>query len=81
MRQYEVEILPTSYVFQPGHRLRVDLAGGVTLAPGQTAPQGPGKNPHAADVTILQTPDRPAQVTLPVIGTGRFPTEPASVTK
>lgn len=76
IREYQVEVQPTSYVFQEGHRLRVDIAGGAEPTEDQTAPQGPGKNPAASEVTIYQSAEYAAELSLPVIGTGKFPSEP-----
>ena len=69
-RRFELETCPVAYVFQPGHRIRLSLAGGAKPAPGQIFPQGPGKNPSPFDLTILQDGDHPATLDLPVIGTG-----------
>jgi predicted acyl esterase len=75
VRQYELEIWPTSYVFAEGHRLRISLAGGSQVAPGQTAPQGPGVNPEPASVQIYQSAGYPASLRVPVIGTALLPSE------
>ena len=69
IRRYSLETKPTSYVFQPGHRIRFSIAGGSEAAPEQTSPQGPGKNPNAAVVTIYQDAEHPSSVEIPVIGT------------
>jgi len=68
--KYELKALPTSYVFQPGHRIRVDLAGGSIAADGQPGPQGPGLNPNISTITIYQDKRHPSQVELPIIGSG-----------
>ena len=69
-RRFELETYPVAYVFQPGHRIRLSLAGGAKPAPGQAFPQGPGKNPAAFELTVLQDGDHPATLDLPVVGTG-----------
>jgi predicted acyl esterase len=66
----DLNLLPTAYVFQPGHRLRLALAGAASAAPGLGSPQGPGQNPNAFTWTVLQDAAHPATLTLPVIGTG-----------
>ena len=66
---YSFDMLPVVYVFQPGHRLRLTLAGGAKIAPNEPAPQGPGKNPNAFAWTIFQDPDHPSSIDLPIIGT------------
>lgn len=61
---------PVAYVFQPGHHIRISLAGGAKPAPDQASPQGPGKNPAPFELTILQDRNHPATLELPVVGTG-----------
>jgi predicted acyl esterase len=78
VRTYKIVAQPMAYVFQPGHRVRFSVAGGVTPAPGQAAAQGPGKNASYAQVTIFQNAERPASVTIPIIGTGQLTSEAAS---
>jgi hypothetical protein len=70
--KYEMEIWPTSYVFQAGHRIRLDLAGGAKPgAAGYT--QGPGHSPFPALITIHQSATRASHLELPIIGTGWKP--------
>ena len=78
VRTYKIVAQPVAYVFQPGHRVRFSVAGGVTPAPGQPAAQGPGKNAGYSQVTIFQNAERPASVTIPIIGTGQLTSEVAS---
>ena len=78
VRSYKIVAQPIAYVFQPGHRVRFSVAGGVTPAPGQAAAQGPGKNASYAQVTIFQNAERPASVTIPIIGTGQLTSEVVS---
>lgn len=66
--EYTVEILPTSYVFKKGHRIRLSIAGGAKKLDDQSAPQGPGINKTPATVKIYQDADHPSRLTLPVIG-------------
>jgi predicted acyl esterase len=66
---YELEMFPLAYVFQPGHRIRLAIAGGAKVAPGQAVPQGPGKNPAPFTWTILADADHPSAIELPVVGT------------
>lgn len=68
-RRIDVDLLPTAMVFQPGHRIRLALAGAAGVAPGLPAPQGPGPSPHAFTWTVLQDGDHPATLTLPIVGT------------
>ena len=68
-RRVELDLLPTAYVFQPGHRLRLALAGAANAAPGLPFPQGPGPNPAAFTWTVLQDADHPATLALPIVGT------------
>jgi predicted acyl esterase len=67
--KYEMETFPMAYAFQPGHRIRVALAGGAKMAPGQLVPQGPGKNPTPFTWTILADSEHPSAIELPVVGT------------
>jgi len=68
-QKVELDLLPTAYVFQPGHRMRLAMAGAASVAPGLPFPQGPGPNPAAFTWTVLQDADHPATLALPVIGT------------
>jgi predicted acyl esterase len=68
-RQVEVDLLPTAYVFQPGHRMRLAMAGSAGVAPGLPFPQGPGPNPAAFTWTVMQDAGHPAVLALPVVGT------------
>ena len=45
--KYELDLYPTAYVFAAGHRMRLVVAGGASVAQGLQYPQGPGKNPAA----------------------------------
>ena len=65
----DVDLLPTAYVFQSGHRLRLALAGAASVADGLPFPQGPGPNPAAFTWTVMQDAEHPATLTLPVVGT------------
>ena len=65
----DVDLLPTAYVFQSGHRLRLALAGAASVADGLPFPQGPGANPAAFTWTVMQDAEHPATLTLPVVGT------------
>ncbi|WP_202078796.1 CocE/NonD family hydrolase [Caldalkalibacillus salinus] len=67
-QQYTMEILPTSYVFQAGHRIRLSLAGGAKPLDNQRYAQGPGLHPTPAEVEIHQGIDYPSSVVFPVIG-------------
>jgi uncharacterized protein len=68
IEKYEMEIWPTSYVFQAGHRIRLDLAGGAKPgAAGYT--QGPGQSPYPALITIHQDRTHASHLELPIVGT------------
>ena len=71
--QYTLNVWPTSYVFQAGHRFRLDVAGGATAGDGVVSPQGPGKSPYAAHITIWQDNSHPSVLDLPVIGKSGVP--------
>ena len=82
--RFEIELYPTSYVFRAGHLIRVTLQGSAidplaqppqeSPAPPGTDPEallrphGPGLNPLACDVTVLQDEAHPSFIDLPVIG-------------
>lgn len=70
LRHYGFDLLPTAYVFQAGHRIRLALAGGARAAAGLREPQGPGQNPTAYTWTIRSDADHPSLIELPIIGTG-----------
>jgi len=62
--RFNVQIWPTSYVFQAGHRIRVDLSGSDCCAP-----VGEDPNPSPAKVTVYQDAQHPSYIDIPVIGT------------
>ena len=66
--RYTLNIWPTSYVFQAGHRFRLDVAAGTAAGADLASPQGPGKSPYAAHITIWQDASHPSVLDLPVIG-------------
>ncbi len=68
-QKIDVDLLPTAYVFQPGHRLRLALAGAASVTPGLPFPQGPGPNLAAFTWTVMQDAEHPATLALPVVGT------------
>ncbi len=74
VRKFQMVLNPIAYVFQPGHRIRFSLAGGVTPLPlpGQTGAEISGKNANYSKVTIFQNAANPATLTVPVIGTGQL---------
>ncbi len=69
-KAYTLNLWPTSYVFRAEHRMRIDLAGGAEPGADLQGPQGPGKSPHEATLSILQDSMHPAVLDLPTIGTG-----------
>ena len=71
--KYELTLYPTAYVFQPGHRIRLALAGGAKLAPMQEHTQGPGKNPAPFVWSIFADREHPSSLELPIIGTSWEP--------
>jgi putative CocE/NonD family hydrolase len=73
-RRFTLRLLPTATVVPAGTRLRLSIGGGADIGIGndgkpQNQPQGPGKNPRAFRVSILQDGAHPAALTLPIIGT------------
>ncbi|HSP22674.1 MAG TPA: CocE/NonD family hydrolase [Planococcus sp. (in: firmicutes)] len=74
INEYTIELQPTSYVFQKNHRLRLSIAGGAEMQPGQKSPQGPGKNQRPSAVTIYQDKSHPSSLLLPLIGVPSFDT-------
>ena len=72
-RRFTLRLLPTATVVPAGYRLRLTIAGGADIGIGndgkpQRQPQGPGKNPRASAVTILQDARHPAVLKLPIVG-------------
>ena len=63
--QFSIEVWPTSYVFQPGHRIRLAIYGQDV----------PGRIPdsNASVRTFYQDAAHPSYVQLPVIGTATLP--------
>jgi predicted acyl esterase len=70
LRPYALDLFPVAYVFGPGHRMRLVIAGGAEPPAGLPFPQGPGKNPTASTWTIAMDAEHAATLDLPVIGTG-----------
>lgn len=68
-RAFEVDLLPTAYVFQAGHRMRLALAGAASVAEKLPFPQGPGPADAAFTWTVMQDAAHPAVLTLPIVGT------------
>jgi predicted acyl esterase len=69
VRAYDFELLPVSYVFAAGHRIRIAMAGGADVGAGITDPQGPGKSPYPATITIYEDSAHPSSLELPIVGT------------
>ena len=63
--QFSIEVWPTSYVFQAGHRIRLAIYGQDV----------PGRIPesNASARTFYQDATHPSYVQLPVIGTATLP--------
>lgn len=68
IQKYEMEIWPTSYVFQAGHRIRLNLAGGAKSGASGYV-QGPGPSPYPALITIHQDRRHASHLELPIVGT------------
>jgi hypothetical protein len=67
--EFDMEMWPSSYVYQKGHRIRVALSGSDS--------PGTGANPTASEVTVYQDAQHPSALRLPVIGTSWRSLEPA----
>jgi uncharacterized protein len=67
--KYDLEFYPVAYVFQPGHRMRLAVAGGAKVAPDQPVPQGPGKNPISFTWTLRCDAQHACALELPIVGT------------
>ncbi len=69
--EFMVDMVGTAVVFQPGHRIRVDITSSDfpqfdrNLNTGD--PLGKGTKPRTARQTIWHTPDRPSAIVLPVV--------------
>ncbi len=59
----EFEMLPVSYIFKGGHRLRLTVFF--------SDPKGAMQPDATARVTVLHAPDRPSSVTLPIVPVAR----------
>jgi predicted acyl esterase len=70
---YDFELLPVSYVFAAGHRMRIAIAGGAEAGAGFTDAQGPGKSPFEAKITVFQDKRHASSLELPIIGTSWKP--------
>jgi uncharacterized protein len=61
---------PTAYVFQPGHRVRIQISSGAfpryARNPGSSAPLASASILHPADQSIHHDPEHPSAVVLPV---------------
>jgi putative CocE/NonD family hydrolase len=69
--EFAVDLVGTAVVFQPGHRIRVDVTSSNfpqfdrNLNTGD--PLGKGTRPRVATQTIHHSPDRPSAIVLPVV--------------
>lgn len=69
--RYEIDMIGTAVVFQPGHRIRVDITSSNfpqfdrNLNTGD--PLGKGTRPRVARQTIWHSPARPSAIVLPVV--------------
>jgi len=79
IEQYEIEILPTSYVFKEGHHIRISVSGGTIEHEEQSAPQGPGVNPNESSVKIYQGNNYPSSLDIPIVGTAVSPMDPGTI--
>jgi predicted acyl esterase len=68
-RLYEFELLPVSYVFPAGHRIRIAIAGGADVGADIAGAQGPGKSPFEAKIGIYQDARHASSLELPIVGT------------
>jgi len=72
IRQVRIEMWPTGYRFQRGHRLRLQVSSGAhprfarNLGTGE--PLGTGTTLRAAHQEIFHDPERPSALLLPVLG-------------
>ena len=72
MRRVRIEMWPTGYRFQRGHRLRLQVSSGAhprfarNLGTGE--PLGTGTTLRAAHQEIFHDPERPSALLLPVLG-------------
>jgi uncharacterized protein len=72
IRQVRIEMWPTGYRFQRGHRLRLQVSSGAhprfarNLGTGD--PLGTGTTLRAADQEVFHDPERPSALLLPVLG-------------
>ena len=68
---YTIDLWSTSFVFQPGHRIRVDIASAnfprFDLNPNTGEPLQQHRRMLVADNTVFHDSKRPSHVLLPVI--------------
>ena len=72
--KYTIHVWPTSNLFLPGHRIRIDISSSdfpqFAPNPNTGAPFGVSAKWQTATQTILHDPEHPSSVTLPVIPAG-----------
>jgi putative CocE/NonD family hydrolase len=72
--QYHIHIWPTSNLFQPGHRIRLEISSSdfPQFAPNPNTGEvfGVSKKWHAANQSIIHDSTHPSEMTLPVIPSG-----------
>lgn len=70
-RRVVIDLWPTAYRFQPGHRLRVQVASGAhprwARNPGSGEPLATATTLVAADQAVYHDPDHPSAILLPVL--------------
>ena len=71
VQEVRVELWPTAYRFQPGHRIRVQVSSGAfprwSRNLGGREPLGTGTAMQAADQAIHHSPTAPSAIALPVV--------------
>ena len=70
-RRVVIDLWPTAYRFQPGHRLRVQVASGAhprwARNPGSGEPLATATTLHTADQAVYHDPDHPSAILLPIL--------------
>ena len=74
-REYSIEMYPTSLVFGPGHRIRLDVSSSnfprFDVNPNTGEPLGRARRFRIAENTVYHDPLHPSRITLPIIPGGR----------
>jgi putative CocE/NonD family hydrolase len=71
-QEFTIEMYPTSLVFGPGHRIRLDISSSnfprFDVNPNTGEPLGQNRRWRVAENTVYHDAQHPSRIVLPVVG-------------